>query len=112
MGLMTSMGAGIDKGVDKLTDAFNSTIRGMDKVVGVTIDGLTTATKVTMDGLTTASEAVRDGLVKTGGAVSKALRRPSVLQNPNLEKRGGACVSIVNRVAELLLYLLETSSRV
>ena len=83
MGLMTSMGAGIDKGVDKLTDAFNSTIRGMDKVVGVTIDGLTTATKVTMDGLTTASEAVRDGLVKTGGAVSKALRRPSVLQNPH-----------------------------
>jgi hypothetical protein len=60
-----------------------TTIRGMDKVVGVTIDGLTTATKVTMDGLTTASEAVRDGLVKTGGAVSKALRRPSVLQNPN-----------------------------
>jgi hypothetical protein len=78
MVLMTSMGAGIDKGVDKLSDAFSSTIRGVDKVVTVTMDGLTSA----MDGLSTASEAVRDGLVKTGGAVSKALRRPSIAHNP------------------------------
>jgi hypothetical protein len=76
-GIMSSMGAGIDKHVDKLTDALSSTFRGVDKVVGVTIDGLTAATKVTIDGLASATEAVRDGLVKTGGAVSKALRRPS-----------------------------------
>jgi hypothetical protein len=67
MGIISSMGAGIDRHVDKLTDALSSTFRGVDKVVGVTLDGLTSA-----------SEAMRDGIVKTGGAVSKALRRPSV----------------------------------
>jgi uncharacterized protein (DUF697 family) len=77
-GIMSSVGAGIDRHVDKLTDALSSTFRGVDKVVGVTIDGLTAATKVTIDGLTSATEAVRDGLVKTGGVVSKALRRPSL----------------------------------
>jgi hypothetical protein len=84
MGLMTSMGAGIDKHVDKLTDALSSTFRGVDKVVGVTMDGLSAATKVTIDGITSASEAVRDGLVKTGGAVSKALRRPSHASNTTI----------------------------
>jgi hypothetical protein len=83
MGLMSSVGAGIDKHVDFLTDALSSTFRGVDKVVGVTMDGLSAATKVTIDGLTHATEAVRDGLVKTGGAVSKALRRPSQAQNTN-----------------------------
>ena len=79
-GIMSSMGAGIDKHVDKLTDALSSTFRGVDKVVGVTINGITAATKVTIDGLASATEAVRDGFVKTGGAVSKALRRPSQYQ--------------------------------
>jgi hypothetical protein len=70
MNIMSSMGAGIDRHVDKLTDALSSTLRGVDKVVAVTIDGLSAATKVTIDGFTSAS-----------GAVSKALRRPSQLQN-------------------------------
>jgi hypothetical protein len=83
MSLMSSMGAGIDKHVDKLTDALSSTLRGVDKVVEVTMDGLSAATKVTIHGLTSASDAVRDGLAKTGGAVSKALRRPSLAPNAN-----------------------------